>query len=229
MMINRELTRAAIFGLPMLFMIWLGLNEFLFSYDRFLDNIETIFGFYACVFVLFFAGAYMEGPVNRHLAFCFGLLLILNYVIYYGLYDLLPGSSYISVSLGVLGAAPGYLFYVYRSYIYARIGSHLPCLRKCLPIRATNVGFLFIIYYQVSMLNEAFYMVGMWALALYHEVPADGYLSDMMSVSDMVLPNVRDGFQALIDFIFCILLIIRCISDRKRPDAIGMGKTLSHR
>lgn len=226
---NERYLKGIVFGAPSLFVLWLGINEFMLNFDGAIGSIAPISSFLLSTFSVFFAGAYMKGPSNRSVVFAFAMLIILNQYLYYGLYHYLPGSGYISVSLGAIGFLPTYLYFTFRGVIHYRIGNYFPALAKHFPIRTTNFAMIMFQYVKIGMIIEVAYMVYMWGVAAYYQVPLNGYISDNVPASrELIEPVIKDTIVSTIDYGLAILLIIKTRFDWKAPDATGFGHTLTY-
>jgi len=65
----------------------------------------------------------------------------------------------------------------------------------------------------------------MWAIDIYYEVPLDGYLSDKIDMDTVYnIPMIYDHLVSIMDFVLCIIVIIKTRYDRKLPDASGFGQ-----
>lgn len=101
----------------------------------------------------------------------------------------------------------------------------VPDMEECFPVKTTNFSLIILMYIKLNvLLSIAFYMI-MWSIDIYYEVPLDGYLSDKIDMDTIYnIPMIYDHVVSIMDFVLCIIVIVKTRYDRKLPDASGFGQ-----
>lgn len=193
--------------------------------------------FYSYTLILFFAGVYTKGAVNRRAVLLFGICLIMNHQIYYSYLELMHNYTYAKVFVIMVGGIPTYLLFTYYQWlqskalnVFSRCGVRDEIADKIVgPVGHSNLWMFFSGYAALYVVIDFSFSVYFGMYGLVHGVPAYGgrIAPVMLENGHPMILSYYSAIVVLIDSIFAILLTKKVLFDQKRPDALGTGRYMS--
>jgi hypothetical protein len=192
--------------------------------------------FYIHVWVLFFAGVFMKGVVNRRAVLLFGLSLVANHFLFFWFLEQVGSYTYAKLWCFVVSGLPMYLVFTYYTTIQARLLSFLDgrvsdsvADKVVGPLGTTNFWLLCSGYATFWIVID--FLVGAYAslYGLYFDVPGVGgrITPVMVENGPFNIYALYDSIVMLTDSVFAVLLASRVLQDQKRPDALGLGRFMT--
>ena len=207
------------------------------SFDDFTSaSIVEFTTFYVNLTVLFGAGLFMKGPVNRRFMLIYACALVANHYIFYTVLLAFQGNIYVRFWAMFLGTLPTYIMFNYYNAIQCKMLGVMErwgvkdrtADRIVGPIGTTNFILTFATY-------SAFWLTIDFVMAMYaslyglaHGLVPNGSIVSIFNAHGHVnIFTLYDASIIVIDAFFTILIAHRIIRDHKRPDALGVGRHMS--
>lgn len=207
------------------------------SFEDFTSNsIVEFTTFYVNLTVIFGAGMFMKGPVNRRFMLIYACTLVANHYVFYTVLLLFQDNIYMRFWAMFIGTLPMYIMFNYYNAIQCKMLSVMDKLgvneriadRIAGPIGTTNFMLTFASY-------ATFWLTVDFAIASYasiygitHGLAADGSIVKVFNTfGHFNIFAVYDASITVIDGFFTILIAHRIIRDQKRPDALGVGRNMT--
>ncbi|MAI64069.1 MAG: hypothetical protein CL600_04170 [Alteromonas sp.] len=192
--------------------------------------------FYANLFVFFFAGVFMRGAINRRYCLVIGFSIILCHFTFYSFLSLAGDNVYLKVWSFFVATIPLYVGLTFFTYFQAkllnlleRIGVKNETADKIVgPVGTTNLAIIFSGYAAFWIFTDFLLAVYCSAYGFVYGLPHDQLITDLFIANGHF--NAIAAYDAvilLVDAFFTILMGYRAIVDQKRPDALGVGPTMT--
>lgn len=199
-----------------------------FHYDSYIE----FTAFYVNLTVLFSAGIFLKGKVNRRFIIYFGIAMILNNVIFYTWSDLFASNLYAKFWAMFVATLSWYLFFNHYNYIqckalnfFERVGVNDALADKIVgPVGTTNLT-IAINFYVVFWLVVDFMVAAYASLyGLSYGLAPRGSISAIFEQNNHInLFVMYDALIVVCNALVTILLAHRIVLDQKRPDSLGLG------
>lgn len=192
--------------------------------------------FYVNLAVIFGAGIFMKGQVNRRFMLIYASSLVLNYYIFYAFISFSYNNIYARFWTMFVAALPSYIIFNYYNFIQCKLLSVLDRLGVSNKVADSVVGPVGSTNLILTIANyAAFWVVIDFGMAMYASVYGVTHgLAYNESIVQMFNTNghinifpVYDTFITVIDAFFTIIIANRVIRDQKRPDALGVGRYMT--
>lgn len=200
------------------------------------DSIAQFSLFYSNLFVFFFAGIFMRGTINRRYCLVLGVSIILCHYSFYSFLSLAGDNIYLKVWSFFIGTIPLYIGLTFFSFFQAKLLNLFEKLgvknetadNIVGPVGTTNLAIIFSAY-------AAFWIFVDFLFAMYCSLYGYAYgLQNDQLITELFKANnhfnavaLYDTVVFVIDAFFTILIGYRAIIDQKRPDALGVGPTMT--
>lgn len=200
------------------------------------NSIISFTVFYANLFVYFFAGVFMRGAVNRRYCIVLGVSIILCHYTFYSFLAFAGDNIYLKVWSFFVATIPLYVGLTFFTYFQAkalnffeRMGIKNETADKIVgPVGTTNLAIIFSGY-------AAFWIFADFLLAAYcslygfvYGLPHDQLITELFKANGHINAiAVYDTLVLVVDAFFTVLIGYRAIVDQKRPDALGVGPTMT--
>lgn len=201
------------------------------------SSIIEFLAFYVHIWVIFFAGIFMRGKANRRAILVLVLSIIANHYLFYAYLEWVQGYTYAKLWCMFVAGLPMYLAFTYYTYFqsrclafFERIGlSDSVADRIVGPIGTTNFWILCSCYATFWAFGDFFIAVYSSVYGLVYSVPAiDGRVTaEFLSNGHVNVYIVYDSVIVVVDSVFAVLVAHRVLRDQKRPDALGIGRSMT--
>lgn len=200
------------------------------------ESIVEYATFYVNLGVIVFGGLFMRGMVNQRVMVILGLSLIANHYLFYAYLALFPDNIYARFWCMFVSTLPIYLAFNYYTYFQCRLLSVLEKLgvsdaradRLVGPIGTTNLVITFNFYATLWIVSD--FIVASYAsiYGLLHGMPTSGSVIRIFESNNHInIFLVYETWVLLVDAVFTIILAHRVLRDQKRPDALGIGHSMT--
>ena len=193
--------------------------------------------FYANLFVFFFAGIFMKGSINRRFCIALGISIILCHYTFYTFLEFAGNNIYVKIWSFFVASVPLYTGVVFFNYFQAKaldlfdlIGVKNEVADKIVgPIGSTNLTIVFTGYVTFWIYADFILATYCSIYGLMYDLPHDQYITDLFKANGHINAiAVYDGILLLVDAFVTFLIGYRAILDQKRPDALGVGPTMTY-
>lgn len=192
--------------------------------------------FYANLGVIACAGALLKGPINRRFIIVLSFSLIANYYVFYSALEMFTGNIYAQFWTMCLGSTSIYIILNYYTFFQCK---SLSLMEKIGvpdniadaivgPIGTTNLMISFSFY-------ACFWLTVDFSIAVYsitygiiYGLPFDGRITTLFTENKHFnIFVIYDSLILLVNAFFTIILAHRIYLDQKRPDALGVGRSMT--
>jgi hypothetical protein len=190
---------------------------------------------------IFFAGVFCVGKANRYLLLTFVSIVFVNYLLTFMLDLLVPLSAYLRVCIYAVVSIVALAIIKRRNVLTMRINSIRrsesqsivstvvkSLFKSDLPTRETNLSLAMTSYARAYLYCDLLFIPLAVSYFMYVGVGFDELFgSYVMSGEAFNIGLVRDFALFVLDFLMCVSLMTYAIYDSKRPDSLGVGKTVT--
>lgn len=192
--------------------------------------------FYVNLSVIVLAGLFMRGHVNQRTMIVLGTAFIANHYLFYAYLFEFQQNIYARFWTMFVSTLPMYFAFNYYTFLQCKCLSLLQKLgvkdetadKLVGPIGTTNMTLTFNFYATMWLVIDFCLASYATIFGLAHGMgPTESIVGIFAATNHINLFTAYDSLIILVDAVFTVVLAHRLLLDQKRPDALGLGRSMT--